>query len=170
MIEVKLTLQTKEQVEPATEYLQTVFTDLHTSAIELSSIDQEVRAIIYKQEGRAFIDRVLEDYSTCGFEIDGDFNLLDIALYTTDPELNHYFLCQRANINSYQTDAALEAIAEIANDAMNNEKALEKIDAILAVTGSYRTRAIVDKIVQGLANNDIFIGEDVDQVLPRSIH
>lgn len=170
MLEVKIMLQSPEQVGPAKEYLDSVFESLHTSPVETIEGEMDVKAIIYKQEGRAFIDRILEDYSTMGFEIDGKFELMDAAVYIADAELNHYFLCQRANINSYQTDAALEAIAEIANDAMKNEKALEKIDAILAMTGSYRTRAIVDKIVQGLANNNIYISEDVEQVLPSSIH
>jgi hypothetical protein len=121
-------------------------------------------------DAKAFIDRILDDYAVAGYSLNCGVDLYDLNVYTSDPELNMFYINQRMNISQTQTEALSDLLVETNSDISKLDSIVCKMDTTLTLNGVYKLRDLIAVVADGLSEKGVFIADDLNKIVSKTIH
>lgn len=149
------------------KYLQSIATEIKFEST--FDVESDFVSVYFEtpRDAKEYLRRVLEDYSTLGYEVEQEVDLFDLSVYINDPELQAFFTTQRMNIQQVQTEALGEILSEANADVDRLNHAQEKNEASAVVNSLSSMRKIINIIVSRLEEKNIFVGDEIDSVAQR---
>lgn len=119
---------------------------------------------------KLIIDTLLEHYETLGMDVDDAVDLHSLVVYTSDPEMNAYFTQKRMITNQGASEAFLEMINELASDSAHLQEFVNRIDAVLTLSGTYQFKQFMQLIANAFEGSGVSVVDAMNSLLKHKIH
>lgn len=119
---------------------------------------------------KEILTKILDDYESCGFLIEQDFNIFELTVYSNNPMLDHWFLCRRMNISQATIEAVSDFVLGIQNSNEFMVKKVETMEAVNFYNGNHKTRDLIVTLAAAMEANGIPVKDKINSIIHQSVH
>jgi hypothetical protein len=167
---IKFSVVDSENTNGLYEYVANILCKDESLPTTVTQTDRYVLLESTPEILKTVIDRFMEDYCTLGFEIEQEFDLFDVIVYCSNPELQAFYTGMRLNIHEAETAALVDCINDINATVEKLASLSGYMDVQNTLNGTYKLRHVINAIVHALEQKGIFLDlENLDE-LYENVH